>query len=200
MKKMSLKSLLSIVLKNAEVLWFLLVLKHEQNGNYPQRRTHSLNVESPSKIHQHKSPKWGPPLEFIYMQPPERGSASRVHQHIAHQKGFRLQNSSTYSPSKGVCHQNSSTKGGPPLDFINQKGGLPLSFINQERIPSTKKGVRLQGQFLWIQRYSILLFVKPQSKHSKKVNVISKQLSKYSSWFLSEVFSIFKQCAVRAQN
>ena len=67
-----------------------------------------------------------------------------------------LQDSSTYSPPKG----------GPHLEFINRrrstsrfhqlKGGPPLDFINKKGIPSTKKGVRLYGQFLWIQRYIVL--------------------------------------------
>ena len=56
-------------------------------------------------------------------------------------------------------------KRGPPLETINQRGsGLrfhqpkgdpPLNFINQKWIPSTKKRVCLQGQFLWILRYTL---------------------------------------------
>ena len=59
-------------------------------------------------------------------------------------------------------------KWSPPLEFINQrgspsrfhqpKGGPSLNFINQKGIPSTQRGVRLQGQFLWIQRYSFFQF------------------------------------------
>ena len=86
---------------------------------------------STSRIHQHTAPK--------------RGSASRIHQHTAPQKGVRL--------------QNSSTKGDPPLEFINQRGSAfrfhqpkgdpPLDFLNQKGIASTKK-----GQFLWKLLYS----------------------------------------------
>ena len=62
--------------------------------NCPQRRTPSQNG-----INQHTAPrnpsKRGPPLEFINIQPPQQGSASRIHQHTAPKEGVRLQNSST---------------------------------------------------------------------------------------------------------
>ena len=63
---------------------------------------------------------------------PNGGSFSRIHQHTAHKRG-----------SISRIHQ---PKGGPPLNFNNQK-----------EIPSTKK-----GQFLWIQRYTVL-FLKVQN-------------------------------------
>ena len=49
----------------------------------------------------------GPRLEFINIQPPKRGSTSSNHQ---------------LQPPKGVRLQDSSTKVGSILDFINQKG------------------------------------------------------------------------------
>ena len=105
----------------------------------------------------------GPPLGFInqmgvrlQVSATRWGSASRFHQHTALQKGVRLQNSSTYSPQKGARLQNSSTYSPPKgvrLQNSSTKGVPHLDFINQKGIPSTKKGVRLQGQFLWIQQY-----------------------------------------------
>ena len=85
----------------------------------------------------------GPPLEFINNPAPKRGSASRIHEHTAPKKGVRL--------------QNSSTKGGLPLDFINQKGVCLQISSTKKGIPSTKKGVRLQGQFLQIQQYQFFI-------------------------------------------
>ena len=115
--------------------------------NCPQRRTHSLNG----------------------------GSASRIHQHTAPQKGDRIQNSSTYSPIKGGPPLEVINQSNPPLDFITyigvrlqnsstyspQKGGLPLEFINihpQNGGPLLEliiinlkmRGPPPGGQFLWI--------------------------------------------------
>ena len=72
-----------------------------------------------------------PPLEFINVQPQNRGSASRIHQHTAPQKG----SASTYSPPKG----------GPHLEFIiiqpPKRGSA--SRIHQRTAP--QKGVRIQN-------------------------------------------------------
>ena len=72
-------------------------------------------------------PKWGPPLEFINIQPPKRG--------VLHQ------NSSSYSPPKGVRLQNSSSQRGSASRFhhlkrdpINQKRGPPLGTISMDLV------------------------------------------------------------------
>ena len=72
----------------------------------------------------YSSPKGDPPFEFINIKPPKRGLALKC----IIQKGVRL--------------QISSSERGPASRFHQTKRNL----INQ-------KGVRLQGQFLWIKRY-----------------------------------------------
>ena len=49
--------------------------------------------------------KGGPPLELINIQPPKRGSASRIHQYTA--------------PQKTTASRIHQVEGSPPLEFIN---------------------------------------------------------------------------------
>ena len=95
-----------------------------------------------------------PPLEFINVQPQNRGSASRIHQHTAPQKGSASRIHQHTAPQKGVRIQNSSSysppKGGPHLEFINiqppKRGSA--SRIHQHTVPpppQKKGGPQLQN-------------------------------------------------------
>ena len=136
-----------------------------------------------------------PPLEFINVQPQNRGSASRIHQHTAPQKGSASRIHQHTAPQKGVRIQNSSSysppKGGPHLEFINiqppkrgsasrihqhtvppppkKRGSAALESINQMGFNSRihqPKGVRLQ--ILSTKRGSASNFINKKGFHLPK--------------------------------
>ena len=90
----------------------------------------------------------GPPLEFINIHPPKRGSTSRIHQHTAPKRG-----------SASRIHQHTAPKRGPPLKIhqhtvpkwgsasrIHQhqpkNGGLPLGTIFMDLAVSLMNWIR----------------------------------------------------------
>ena len=118
-----------------------------------------IEISMYRQIHRNCPQRWipslngGPPLEFINIQPPKMGSTSRIHQHTtplkrwstsriyqhtAPHKGSASTVHQHTAPQKGVHLQNLSTKGGPPLDSINQMGVCLLQSVF--RIHQPKNG------------------------------------------------------------
>ena len=80
--------------------------------------------------------KWGIRLQNSSTYSPKRGSASRIFQHAAFQKGVSLEIINIQPPNRGL-----------PLEFINQRG-CTSRFHQPKSDPNNQKGVRHQGKFL----------------------------------------------------
>ena len=80
--------------------------------------------------------------------------------------GVRLQNSSTYSPKRGVRLQNSSTKGGVRLQISSTRWGSASRFHQHTAL---QKGVRLQNSSTYSPQKGVRL--QNSSTYSPKLGV-----------------------------